>query len=196
MLLIVLFFVGLAWWLFYVYFLGLYLGKSLPLIVYAGNFIPWGLFFALGMFFAKNNNFISISKIVWGIVFFAMVSFVESMFLIEKTSSLSGMGQKGSVFCLNVFLCFLAFHKESQKLLSLFKESRIYLIVCSLGKYSFGIYLIHLFILPFVERMDYFVSNPFVKWVFDSLLLLLCSFVLLVICKYLFPKISRLLLGV
>lgn len=196
LLLIVLFVVGLFWWLFYVYFLGLYLGKSLPLIVYAGNFVPWGLFFVLGMFFAKNNSSIPLSKIVMGIVFFAVASFVESMFLMEKTSSLSGVGQKGSVFCLNVFLCFLAFHKESQKILSLFKETRIYLIVCSLGKYSFGIYLVHLFILPFVERVDCFAFNPFVKWIFDSLLLILCCFVLLVVCKYLFPKTSRLLLGV
>lgn len=195
-LLAMLFVIGLFWWVAYVYYISLYLGKSLPLIVYAGNFIPWGFSFALGMFLAKNNSLVSISKIIWGIVFFGVVSFVESLFIMEQSSSLSGLGQKGSAFCLNVFLCLLAFHDKSQKFMDAFKETRIYLFFCSLGRYSFGIYLIHLFVLPFVEKVGSPFSGSLVKWIVDSLLLLLICYMLLAICKRLFPKISRILLGV
>ena len=51
---IILFVSGCLWWTINTYIIGLHMGQSLPLMLYAGNFIPWGIFFVLGMFFSKR----------------------------------------------------------------------------------------------------------------------------------------------
>ena len=58
---------GCIWWAFNTYFVGMHMDKSLPLILYAGNFIPWGLFFVLGMFSKKYDLSNCVTyKVIWG----------------------------------------------------------------------------------------------------------------------------------
>ena len=66
--LITLFIAGFAWWGFITYYIGMYMGKSLPLILLCGIFIPWILFFVIGMSFQRsfNLNYRISNKIIWG----------------------------------------------------------------------------------------------------------------------------------
>ncbi len=65
-----------------------------------------------------------------------------------------------------------------------------------LGKYSFGIYLVHLFVLakvtPFMEEIQ-FAS---IRWILCTVLTLVGSYFLLFICRMLSSKFTHLLLGV
>lgn len=108
------------------YFLGLYLGKSLPLIVYAGNFVPWGLFFVLGMFFAKNNSSIPLSKIVMGIVFFCRGFFRGKYVSYGKDIFFKWGGTKGICVLPKCFCAFWRFIRNHKKYCRYLKK-RVYI---------------------------------------------------------------------
>lgn len=188
---------GCMWWAFHTYFI-LYFGKSLPSILYAGNFIPWVLFFVLGMFFKKNDllNNIAYKVILGEVVFFLVLSVIESVFVMNKTNGLNGLGQKASAFGLNTFLCILAMHKISISFISRHEYNRFYQVLCLLGRYSFGIYLIHLFFRDAIFRIFIIPLHPSILWFVASMTIIFASLGILVICKKIFPRISRILLGV
>ncbi|WP_298770874.1 acyltransferase family protein, partial [uncultured Fibrobacter sp.] len=104
----VLIFLGLIWWSIIHYLLGIYMGRTVPLILYAGNFVPWGLFFVEGLYFGSRKNAtesLKLSVIVGLSIVLFVLSVVESYFIMEKTQTLQGLGQKASIFCFNAFLC-------------------------------------------------------------------------------------------
>ena len=65
-----------------------------------------------------------------------------------------------------------------------------------MGRYSFGIYLIHFFVLSSLAHFKGYIASPAIKWILGSLVVLFISFALLAICKKISPKITRILLGV
>lgn len=198
-LVIILFIAGFIWWAVNTHVVGVYMGKSLPLMLYAGNFIPWGCFFVLGMFFSKKsdtNNGAMYKMILGGVIIFMVLSVVESEFVMNKTSSFNGIGQKASAFCLNAFLCVLALHDVSRKFILRFDSSKFYRLICLIGRYSFGIYLIHLFILGIVFKFFHFTLPSSLLWIVSSMIVILACLSFLAILKKIFPKASRILLGV
>lgn len=196
---IILFVAGCAWWAVNTYVVGMRMEKSLPLILYAGNFIPWGFFFVLGMYFSKRlelNNKFSYKAIIGGVIFFMVLSVVESFFVMEERCSLNGLGQKVSAFCLNAFLCIWALHNTSISIISRYDSNWFYRLVCLIGRYSFGIYLIHLFIRGFVFKVVNFALPPWILWIISSMIIISICLCFLMICKKIFPKASHILLGV
>lgn len=197
--LIIFFILGCVWWALNTYLMGMYFGKSLPLILFAGNFIPWGLFFIMGMSFRNGSNLhnrISYKIIFSGVVISMVAAVLESNIIMDNAQSLKGLGQKASVFCLNIFLCILALKKETKDCITRYEKKHFYRLACLIGRYSFGIYLIHRFILGYVCKIWNFISIPSISWFLSSVSVTLVSLLLLMICKRLFPKASWLLLGV
>lgn len=125
-----------------------------------------------------------------------VLSVAESVFIIEKTKILNGVGQKASAFFLNVFLCLLAFHNTSKAFISRFENKGLYKFVCLIGRYSFGIYLIHLFILQVVSKVMNFALPPLALWMAMSVIVTVITLGGLVFCKRICRKISWILLGV
>lgn len=125
-----------------------------------------------------------------------VLSVVESKFVMDNYQSIRGLGQKASVFCLNLILCIAAFHKGSISFISRYENNLFYRLICLVGKYSFGIYLIHLFFLDYICKVCDSISIPSILWVVSSTTVILVSLFILMVCKRIVPKISWLLLGV
>lgn len=191
--------VGCLWWAVVNYLFGLYMGKSLPLALYAGTFFPWGAFFMLGLYYGSMDKSRKTEKqgVVVGLsLVFLFLSVVESGFFIDSTSSLNGLGQKSSAFCMDFLVCILVLRKRTRDWFSQFEKACLFRFLCVLGRYSFGIYLIHLFILSIVKRFHFSYLHPSVKWIIVSSISILASFLLLWLCKKILPKTTRILLGV
>ena len=105
---------GIGWLGFYSYFFSLYLGKSLPLILYAGHFFMWGFFFILGIYFKKNGlPKLPFKSIVPLIILALSASILESYYIMDATQSMRGCGQKVSIFVLNILLIVFLFHNNT-----------------------------------------------------------------------------------
>ena len=197
--LIPLFIISFAWWGLNTYYIGIYMEKSLPLILLCGNFIPWIIFFVMGMSFRRLfdlNNTILYKIICGGVFVFMILSVAESRLVMDYSQSLKGLGQKASVFCLNVILCIVAFHNTSRAFITRYENNKFYRLICLVGRYSFGIYLIHLFTLGYICKVWNFISIPSISWFVSSISVTLVCLLILMICKRVFPKISWILLGV
>ena len=190
---------GFIWWGLNSYLFVIQMGKNLPFIIYAGNFIPWGVFFVEGLYFGLNKNHgkpIMIGAVVLATLLFLVLSIIESVFIMDQTLTPQGLGQKASIFGFNAFFCILALRNETQNFFLRFERSKIYQLLCVMGRYSFGIYLIHFFVLSSLAHFKGYIASPAIKWILGSLVVLFISFALLAICKKISPKITRILLGV
>jgi peptidoglycan/LPS O-acetylase OafA/YrhL len=196
LLVLISFVLGAVWWFFNSYW-GWGVDESLPLLFYAGNVIPWGFYFILGMFLAKRPSDVFPYKMLCGMaVVFVAVAVVESFYIIDSTHALNGVGQKISCFVLNAFLCIILFRKDTISFFSSYKETALFRTICFLGRFSFGIYLIHYYMLGLAWKIESLISCQFAKWIVCSLLVLSVSIVVLVVMKKLCPKMSKIFLGV
>ncbi|WP_458449489.1 acyltransferase [Fibrobacter sp.] len=190
---------GFIWWGLNSYLFVIHMGKNLPFIIYAGNFIPWGVFFVEGLYFGLNKNHgkpIMIGAVVLATLLFLVLSIIESIFIMDQTLTPQGLGQKASIFGFNAFFCILALRNETQNFFLRFERCKIYQLLCVMGRYSFGIYLIHFFVLSSLAHFKGYIASPAIKWILGSIVVLFISFALLAICKKISPKITRILLGV
>ena len=192
--------VAIVWMGVYTYCFLLYYELSLPLIVYAGNFLMWGFYFILGMSF-RNRRFqnISLLKLLIMLSIFLFASVFESFYIMDKTRSLSGGGQKITAFFLNSTLIFILFNTRTIDKIQLKVHSKIFRIISLLGEYSFGVYLIHLSIISILNSALNIKSidiSPLFIWSIFSIVIISLSFIILWLCRKSNAKLSRLLLGV
>lgn len=122
------------------------LGMSLPLIVYAGGFWMWSVFFIFGYYLGREKERIYPIRL-W--ILLSCLSFVlcviESSFL-DKLGYGIGVGQKPSAMLFSFCLIPLLF---SEKIKDAFDKlnGKGTIFFSSIGFYSFGIYLIHCYVL-------------------------------------------------
>lgn len=124
-----------------IFYLRYFTGLELPLIVYAGNFFTWLMFFVLGLYLGTTDNLkLANKQLIPLIVFFYVLSCIESYLLIavfeQPGDAVSAV--KASSFMYAFFLIIFLFKNRNWIQSSLLKQ---------LGDMSFGIYLIHLFAL-------------------------------------------------
>lgn len=194
-----LFVISVAWWALNIYFVGMFLKMSLPLEIYAGNFIPWSVFFVLGMSFSKYGGLcdcVTLKSLFFFAAILCVLSVVESIYIIDSRGTLNGVGQKPSSVCLNFVLCIIALHGNTRRFFSLCKKNVFYDFICLLGRFSFGIYLIHFFTLKMAWKIESFLLCPSIKWIVCTMLVLPVSMVPLMVWKKIFPRMSKILLGV
>lgn len=188
---------GVMWLLLYMYFFVLHLNRSLPLIVYAGHVFMWGFFFCLGVYVRKNGFFYTRMKYLFLLFLLSLFASVfESNYIMSQTQSLNGIGQKASAFLLNAIILVFLFDNKSIQFSAKFENNFIYKIFVSLGRYSFGIYLIHCFVLGRVINLVNWIHISSIKWIFCAIIVLFCSFLILFVCRKISPKLTHLLLGV
>lgn len=182
-------FLNVACWSIYLYVVSPV--KSLPLLVYAGGFWMWCSFFLLGFLWGKEKERKQ-PVVIWGIVTFIglILCYLESLNL-NLPGALNGFGQKGSAI---FFSCCLLFVLFSSKAELFFEKNKIVSFVAVLGRYSFGIYLIHCYLIGFIGKR--IGLNGDLKWFCLTIIVILASFFVLFIVKKLFPKATRILLGV
>jgi peptidoglycan/LPS O-acetylase OafA/YrhL len=173
---------------------------TLPLILYAGGVWMWFCFFALGFYIGKENAYGSLKLWKISTLLTFILCIIESLFLIIP-GQLNGLGQKPTTMLFS--FCFIPL-LLSERVKFFFEsiQSRIFDFFAKIGFYSFGIYLIHCYILMFLKSyvrkylQIFCEQNGFIQWMLLIVITLFVSFSILWICKRLFPRFTRLFLGV
>ena len=175
----------------YIHFI---LKMSLPLIVYAGPFVTWLVFFITGVYFGKNTicrKGILYNKLLWVTVLIISLcaSYYESQCISDLMGKASGLGIKSSAHIYSFSVVILAY---------LFKDNYISTslsrFVVKIGDISFPIYLIHIFVIMILTK---FIPDVYsLNWVLRIVLVLSISTLLIRLSMYALPKTSKKILGV
>lgn len=174
-------------------------GISLPLIAYAGGFWMWSVFFIFGFYLGRQkerNYSIKPWALLSSLTF--VLCFAESLFL-DRLGYGVGVGQKPSAMLFSFCLIPLLF---SEKVKVAFDKLNCKGIVflSSVGFYSFGIYLIHCYVLLAyriaVKQTLHISLNGYLQWACLTSIVFMISYAFLWGMKKLFPRLTRVCLGV
>lgn len=169
-----------------IFYIQNYIGMDLPLIIYAGNFIILLVFFVLGLYLGSIKKITISNKLLIGLILvFYTLSCLESYFLYSlfKNAGLAATLMKPSSFMFSLFFIIYLF-----KNIDLFKSS----ILEYLGGVSFGIYLIHMFVLIIVSRVLSIFFTPLLElqvlyqFILVTIIILSCFFIIWA-AKKIFP---------
>jgi len=136
--------IGMTWVIFYLRY---YTEISLPLILYAGNFATWLMFFILGLYLGTSAKIaISNKHLVGLILVFYALSCIESYLLIAMFHQAGDAvtAVKASSFMYSFVLIVFLFNNQNWIRSKFLKN---------VGEMSFGIYLIHLFALTAATQL-------------------------------------------
>ena len=157
-------------------------GVFLPLIIYAGPFTTWFVFFMLGVYYAtstvKDSVKYSILIGIAGLIF----SFVETYW--QNVNFGEGYGIKFSsyIYSIGVVMFLL-----TPKMKTRYKSNKLTSLIAYIGSISFGIYLIHCFFIPLVKHV-----LPVHSWVLSwTIVLMITSLVIMVARKVLPQKVNK-----
>ena len=130
-----------------IFYVRYYIGVNLPLIIYAGNFATWMMFFVLGLYLGTSGSIKIPNKLLIFMIFaFYVLSCAESYVICvmfhQAGSAVTAV--KASSFMYSFALIVFLFKNHD------FIKSKL---VKNLGEVSFGIYLIHNFVLIFSSRL-------------------------------------------
>lgn len=145
-------------------------GINLPLVVYAGPFVTWFMFFMIGVYCSTTTINCSLKNIVLMIVVGFLLECVETYFL--NTNYGGGFGIKLSSYIYSVAVILFMF---SPTIKSLYKNNFIISTITNIGSASFGIYLIHCFVILIIKS-TISINNWFFEWFFTLLITYLIIF--------------------
>ncbi len=156
-------------------------GISLPLVVYAGVLPCWIMFFFLGVVLGirKRREYFLWIPLSIAVVGF-MISVVSSRYLYEAYHG--GYGVKPSSFIYAFGVILFLFDKKVETLVSSHRNMILRSMVW-LGKISFAVYLIHIYMVNFVVNR-FTIDSWFLRTVFALVLTVL----FIVILKRLIPE--------
>ncbi len=162
-----------------------YEGIELPLLIYAGLFPLWILFFFMGVFFSNHNRNYKITYPLILTITGLILQILEYQFWMQR--DVTALGIKMSSFIFSAGMIWLLFSKKME---STYSEKILMKTVNWIGGISFGIYLLHCYVIIAVSKIV-----PEIGWI-EKWTLVLCITVLLIwIAKSIFPKFSVKYLG-
>ncbi len=123
-------------------------GMQLPLIIYAGPFITWFVFFMLGVYYSSSKINYTVKQAIAVIIFGFGLECIETYWL--NTNYGGGYGIKLSAFIYSIGIVMLIL---SPKVKAAYKSNKITSIVAYIGNISFGLYLIHCFVIMGVNYL-------------------------------------------
>lgn len=163
-------------------------GVKLPLIIYAGGFPLWIVFFFLGVYLRKTSNR-DYPVLIWGLltVIFFIFSYYESKLLISYGGS--GVGVKLSSFCFS-FTCILVLFSRKAECLAR-KTGWLYRTGVFIGGISFGMYLIHC---HFIHICTMTISDfNSISWGGKWLMITVVTILFIIVIRYILPRITYIL---
>ena len=139
----------------------------LPLIVYAGAFPVWIVFYALGCYIGRTGLTRNLTLWIALSIIGVIASVIESQYLLQYAPS---YGIKPSAFFYSLCIIMVMFN---ERIHNGFKENSLTKAIAWLGKVSFAVYLTHCFlILPLSRTL---ISNGYLLWIvtlaLDSILI-------------------------
>ena len=153
-------------------------GVNLPLIVYAGPFTTWFVFFMLGVYYSiMPRNY----SLVWPIILttagFILEGF-ETYYL--NINYGGGYGIKLSAFIYSVGTIMLML---STKISAPYKSNKVTSVIEYIGRISFGIYLSHCYVISAVKHIC-----PSFPWWFIWMLIIVVTSLTIVVSHKILPK--------
>ena len=137
---------------------------KLPLVVYAGIFPTWIMFFVLGLYLRKNDIKLSSNALFVLMVVGLLLSVMETYFTISFTGKFTGLGIKTGAFIYSFFAIIFMFSLNR----NFSSNSLLWNLLVYIGKVSFGIYLSHTYFLRFIVRplvsqlkIEHWIINQF-----------------------------------
>ncbi|MBR4996147.1 MAG: acyltransferase [Alistipes sp.] len=150
---------------------------KLPLILYAGPFPVWFVFFMLGVYYSSSSiNYKTIHAIVLIILGFVLEC-IETYWL--NVNYGGGYGIKLSAFIYSIGVVMLIL---TPKLRYAYKSNKLTSIVAYIGSMSFGIYLIHYFVVGVIKFI-----LPIRNWALSWLLVVLCTSAAIAVARKILP---------
>lgn len=153
-------------------------GISLPLLIYAGPFVVWLVFYMLGVFYSKTQRTYSIKQACLFVILGFILSILETYYW--QTYYTGGIGIKLSAFIYAYGIILLIL---SQKAEQSYRENWFTSTIAFIGQISFGIYLIHCYLINLLNSI-----NPCNIWCIKWFLTSLLTIVIIIICRKILPS--------
>jgi len=153
-------------------------GHSFPLIVYAGPFFLWVVFYMLGIWFSTHSREHSLVAALVLLVAGYLASVFESMIYLPLHGG--GLGIKLSSFIFSAGVIMLMF---SSKMESLFRKNKFMRMILYLGEISFGIYLLHMYVRVALSHV-----MPGNSWLLNWIFTLALTVALIAFSKKVLPR--------
>ena len=143
-----------------------YSDLQLPLILYAGPFIIWIMFYVQGIYMSRVSRNYSCRILFMVLMLCIFLQIIESKYLFSLSGR--GFGIKGSAFIYSSIVLAILFAKKSQNLYEQ-RKNIVFTLIEYIGKISFGIYLIHCYV---IKLINHFIGleNWGGKWVLTMIL--------------------------
>ena len=154
---------------------------SLSLVVYAGNFPMWLMFFVAGVFLAKYENARKFTIIPLICTVIALGLYIGESYILKRLTDNTALGIKPSSYIYSISLIFFLF---STKVQGLYKSNRFTSIVEDIGVASFGIYLIHYYLVDIIRGWT-------IGWLGSTISVLVISFILVIFVRNHLPVVSK-----
>lgn len=163
-----------------------FIGLKMPLLIYAGNFLTWLMFFVLGIY-CRNRNIIKTSNknLLLAIFIFFIISIGETIIYISFFNKIGDAvtAIKPSSFLYSFFLILFMF-----KNIRFFKAK----FLAELGRMSFGIYLSHLFLLIIFSKILGKLGFLLKGGILYQISLIIITIIVSFICISIFNKLANL----
>ncbi len=161
-------------------------GMSFPLVLYAGPFVLWIIFFMMGIWYSSHSRKYSLTPAIFVTTIGFIASVIESRYYLSISGS--GMGIKFSSFIFSSGIIMLLFSEKVEKL---FVENWITRFILFTGEVSFGVYLIHMYVR---RAVGYLHIN---SWVIDwGLTLAITLLIIVAVKRCLSKKLAEKLFGI
>ena len=175
------------------------LGMSLPLVGYAGGFWMWSVFFVFGYYLGRQEER-NYSIKPWALLSFLgfILCIVENSFL-DKLGYGIGVGQKPSAMLFSFCVIPILLSENVKKSFDRINWFGKFML-SSIGFYSFGIYLVHCYVLLIyhvsVKKTLHISAGGYLQWACLTTFVLMISYAFLWGMKKCFPRLTRACLGV
>lgn len=158
---------------------------SIPLLIYAGSFPLWIMFFGLGIYLSKRQRDYNLKLVLVLVIIGLGLSYLESYYL--NTHYHGGFGIKPSVFIYSFSVILFLFSSKLERAYS--STSLINRAIQCIGDHSFGVYLIHCYLISAISKLNLDF------WGIKVLLVIIASVCIVKFGKRQFPSMSSKYLG-
>ena len=159
---------------------------SIPLVIYAGSFPVWIVFFVLGIYLGKNKIHLSTRKLMIFTILGLLVSVAETYFNIWYTGRFTGLGIKTGAFIYSFLAIVFLFSLNT----NFTSDSIIWKVLEYIGKISFGIYLTHMYFMSYLVKP--IVSHIQINnWLLQQFVIISLTLVFCMIMIYIAKKINK-----
>lgn len=159
---------------------------EISLIVYAGPFPLWIMFFVTGIYL--RNHTVGMKYIYPLVILFFLLSVAESFVIMHCLGQVTGLGIKVFAFLFSLCFIIMLFASPLQRYVTAHKDRFIVRGIAKVGEISFGIYLIHMLVNMVLNKLCGYHG-------FNFIFVLAISILTIVVAGKVFPPSIRKYLG-